>query len=83
MGQPGSSDALEGEILTAVQHSEGLDFKTRIEHIESALIIEALREAKWNQSEAARVLRIPLRTMTRKMQAYGIAKLGFGMKNNG
>jgi len=45
---------------------------------EAKLILEALRQARWNQSEAARRLRLPRRTLVYKLKALGIAKLGYG-----
>jgi len=53
---------------------EVVDFRTRIQRHEAELILEALRESGWNQSEAARRLNMPLRTMVRKVQAYGLRK---------
>jgi DNA-binding NtrC family response regulator len=53
---------------------EVVDFRTRIQRHEAELILEALRESGWNQSEAARRLNMPLRTMVRKIQAYGLHK---------
>ena len=49
-------------------------FKDRIQRYEAELIHDALREASWNQSEAARRLRMPLRSMVRKVQLYGLAR---------
>jgi DNA-binding NtrC family response regulator len=56
------------------QGDEVLDFRTRIQRHEAELILEALRESGWNQSEAARRLNMPLRTMVRKVQAYGLRR---------
>jgi len=55
-----------------------LDFKELVQQYELRLILEALRQASWNQSEAARRLRIPRRTLVHKMRTLGIRKLGFG-----
>ena len=48
------------------------DFRLRIQRYEAELILEALRASGWNQSEAARRLHMPLRTMVRKIQSYGL-----------
>ena len=56
---------------------EDLDFKELVLRYECRLIIEALRSSGWNQSEAARRLRMPRRTLVHKMKALGIRKLGF------
>src|SRR5262249_43972325 len=50
------------------------DFRTQIDRFESELILTALREAGWNQTEAARRLRLPLRTFIYKMNSHGIRK---------
>jgi DNA-binding NtrC family response regulator len=50
------------------------DFRTRMDRLESEVLTEALREADWNQSETARRLRMPLRTLVYKIRAHGIRK---------
>ncbi|MCB9555019.1 MAG: sigma 54-interacting transcriptional regulator [Deltaproteobacteria bacterium] len=55
-----------------------VDFKTRVQQFEAALIKDAMARAKGNQTEAAAVLRIPLRTLVRKLKAYGIDSKGEG-----
>ena len=42
--------------------------------IERARILEALTDCRGNQSEAARVLGIPRRTLVRRLRDYGISK---------
>jgi DNA-binding NtrC family response regulator len=51
--------------------------KDRLESIEAALVVEALRAAGWNQTEAARRLNLPLRTLQHKIKALGIKKIGY------
>ncbi|MCA9664275.1 MAG: sigma 54-interacting transcriptional regulator [Myxococcales bacterium] len=51
---------------------EDLDFKTRIRNYEIALIADALEACGGNQSLAARRLRIPRRTLVRKLREYGL-----------
>ena len=41
---------------------------------ETDLIVEALKKCAGNQTEAARLLQIPVRTLAHKMQALGIKK---------
>jgi len=53
-----------------------LEFKARMQRYEEELILEALERAGWNQTAAARALRMPLRTMVRKIQAYGLSRRG-------
>jgi DNA-binding NtrC family response regulator len=49
-----------------------LPLKRRVRRFEARLIRDALARAGGNKSEAARRLRIPLRTLTHKLSAYGI-----------
>jgi DNA-binding NtrC family response regulator len=53
-------------------------FKARLQRYEAGLIVEALRDAGWNQTAAAHALGMPLRTLVHKIRALGIKKLGFG-----
>jgi DNA-binding NtrC family response regulator len=53
-------------------------FKRRVERYEAALIVEALRSTNGSQTEAARVLQLPLRTLQHKIKALGIKRLGWG-----
>ena len=61
------------EEINAAVAGVGLDFKGRLQAYEASLIRRALREARGNKTEAARLLSIPLRTVTRKVQIYGLA----------
>ncbi|MEJ7732336.1 MAG: sigma 54-interacting transcriptional regulator [Polyangiaceae bacterium] len=56
----------------------GDGFKRRVERYEAALIVEALRSTGGSQTEAARVLQLPLRTLQHKIKALGIKRLGWG-----
>ena len=60
-----------------IMQTEGLDFKQRLQRIETALILDALKLEGWNQTAAAKRLGIPFRTMTYKMKAYGIRRAGY------
>ncbi|PIE18075.1 MAG: hypothetical protein CSA65_06490 [Proteobacteria bacterium] len=53
-------------------------FKVRVQRYERALILDALRAAKGNQSDAARRLRIPRRTLVHKLKSLGIRDLVAG-----
>jgi transcriptional regulator with PAS, ATPase and Fis domain len=55
-----------------------LDLRQRVTRIEAELIIEALRRTGGNRTAAARLLCIPIRTLSRKMETYKIRSLGFG-----
>jgi len=55
------------------------DLRARMMRHEAEVIVEVLRSCGWNQTEAARKLDVPLRTLVHKIKAHGIKKLGFGV----
>ncbi|KYF82697.1 Fis family transcriptional regulator [Sorangium cellulosum] len=71
------SGGASGPGSSASPMSGGL--KTRLEQIEADLLLQALRASDWNQTEAARRLELPLRTLQHKIKVYGIKKLGYGV----
>jgi DNA-binding NtrC family response regulator len=73
---PAASATSEDSSSTAA--SAELGFKGRVEEFEGKLIVEALRACSWNQTEAARWLKLPLRTLQHKIKALGIKRLGYG-----
>jgi DNA-binding NtrC family response regulator len=52
----------------------GAAFKERVRRYEVELIVDALRRAEGNQTAAARLLEMPLRTLVHKLKSYGIKK---------
>jgi len=48
------------------------DFKTRVREYETEMILDALDKAGGNQRAAARLLQIPLRTLTSKLELYSL-----------
>ncbi len=50
------------------------DYKEHVRRYESELILRALHKHNGNQTEAARTLNLPLRTLVHKIQTYGIKK---------
>ena len=54
------------------------DFKERVKQqtqkLETEMIVEALRRTNGNQTEAAKLLNMPVRTFTHKMKELGIKK---------
>ena len=50
------------------------DFKSQVRGYETQLILDALQRSEGNQTEAAKVLRMPLRTLVHKIKSYGIKK---------
>ncbi len=51
------------------------DLKLKLQRYESQLILDALRSTRWNQTEAARALGMPLRTLVHKIKVLDIKKL--------
>ncbi|HET7503836.1 MAG TPA: sigma 54-interacting transcriptional regulator [Kofleriaceae bacterium] len=50
------------------------DYREHVRRYEAELIVRALHKHKGNQTEAARALNLPLRTLVHKIQTYGIKK---------
>lgn len=50
-------------------------FKDRIKDYETQLILDALKRADGNQTAAAKMLKMPLRTLVHKIKLYGIKKM--------
>jgi DNA-binding NtrC family response regulator len=49
-------------------------FKDRVRHYETELILDALKRTGGNQTQAAKLLGMPLRTFVHKLKTYGIKK---------
>ena len=52
------------------------ELRARLQEVEAAVLREALEAAGWNQSEAARRLGMPIRTLSHKAKALGLKKPG-------
>jgi len=50
------------------------DYKEHVRRYEAELILRALHKHNGNQTEAARALNLPLRTLVHKIRSYGIKK---------
>jgi DNA-binding NtrC family response regulator len=50
------------------------DYREQLRRYEADLILRALHKHNGNQTEAARALNLPLRTLVHKIQSYGIKK---------
>jgi DNA-binding NtrC family response regulator len=50
------------------------DYREHVRRYEAELILRALHKHNGNQTEAARALNLPLRTLVHKIQSYGIKK---------
>jgi DNA-binding NtrC family response regulator len=78
----GLSDTSRGDLPPALPEDERVwekirlkgasSFKERINCFESELLCDALSDSAWNKSEAARLLKIPLRTLMHKVKAFGL-----------
>jgi DNA-binding NtrC family response regulator len=78
-----TSGEREGEEPALGAAGRADSFKVRLMRYEAEIIVEALREAGWNQTAAANALGMPLRTLVHKMKALGIKKLGYGHGQDG
>ena len=58
----------------AIEDQGSADYRERVRKFETELIIRALHKANGNQTEAAKALNLPLRTLVHKIQTYGIKK---------
>jgi DNA-binding NtrC family response regulator len=70
-----SPDALAKPTAIPPALVEDVDFKERVRQYEVNLILSALKRCEGNQTQAAKMLRIPLRTLVHKIKAYGIRKM--------
>jgi DNA-binding NtrC family response regulator len=52
------------------------DLRARLQDYEALILFEALEAAGWNQSEAARRLGMPIRTLSHKVKVLGLKKPG-------
>ena len=62
-----------GHCVAGGQDPEA-DFKTRMSRYEVRVLVEALVQTGWNQTRAARLLQMPLRTLVHKIKVHGIKK---------
>ncbi|MDQ1256175.1 MAG: two-component system, NtrC family, response regulator AtoC, partial [Candidatus Hydrogenedentes bacterium] len=61
---------MQQEPAASVQTEESVEPGTRMEDVERAAILKALRECQFNRTEAARTLGISRRTLTYRLQTY-------------
>jgi len=66
--------AARGQAGEAEPADEPGDYKEHVRRYEAELILRALHKHNGNQTEAARSLNLPLRTLVHKIQTYGIKK---------
>jgi DNA-binding NtrC family response regulator len=78
VAEPGADrEAMSEGEEPAPALAEGADIRARLLRYEAKLIVEALRDTQWNQTEAAHALGMPLRTLVHKIKTLGIRKLGY------
>jgi DNA-binding NtrC family response regulator len=58
---------------------QGESFRACMERIESEVIVDALQVAGGSQTEAARLLEMPRRTLVHKIKVLGIKRRGYGV----
>jgi DNA-binding NtrC family response regulator len=79
-GVTGGGGAAGGAAFPDSSPDPALDYKERLrlemQRYETAMIVDALERARGNVTAAAQALKIPVRTLTHKMQALGIKKRG-------
>ncbi len=63
-----------GAAAPGLEVAGDADFRDRVRAYETQLILDALERTAGNQTQAAKLLRMPLRTLVHKMRAYGIKK---------
>jgi DNA-binding NtrC family response regulator len=72
-GRP-TSPASAGSVLRTIDELTGAPFRDRVRDYEVKLITDALDAAAGNQSRAAEMLRMPLRTLVHKIRTYNLKK---------
>jgi len=65
---------VQGATPAAPEADPDADFKERVKAYETQLILDALARTGGNQTQAAKILRMPLRTLVHKIKSYGIKK---------
>lgn len=70
--EPASHPAYEFDSDVPPSAGGAGDYRTRMQQYETQLILDALEHSLWNQTEAARRLKMPLRTLVHKLKALGI-----------
>lgn len=68
-GPPPPTDSSPGDEAPA-----GGDLRSHLQAYEAQILFETLQATGWNQSEAARRLGVPIRTLSHKVKAFGLKK---------
>ncbi len=67
---------LSATVLQADEATPASDLRDNVQRYERQVILEALRAASGNRTEAARALSIPVRTLSHKIKQHGISNKG-------
>ena len=70
----GGSRVQPAPVAEPADDNDASDYRERVRKFETDLILRALHKANGNQTEAAKALNLPLRTLVHKIQTYGIKK---------
>ena len=70
-----AAPAAEASPMPADPPESMPDFKTQMQQAEIEVIVRALRRTQLNQTEAARLLQMPLRTLVHKMKVLDIRRI--------
>ena len=70
----GGSRQIDSAEPADSEGDESADYREHVRRYEAKLIMAALHKAEGNQTEAARALGLPLRTLVHKIKVYGIKK---------
>jgi len=72
--RPSESSALAERAAAPVFSGTGEPIRGTVRHYEASKLREALEAARWNRSEAAQKLAIPVRTLSYRMKVLGLKK---------
>ena len=71
-GSAGAASSTSTSGSVRIDPGEDVAFKDRMKQIEIDLILDALKRSNWNQTQAAKLLKMPLRTLAYKIKSYGL-----------
>jgi DNA-binding NtrC family response regulator len=69
-----TAEPTQGSDGSASVPAETLPLRDEVRAFEARCILNALERSDWNQSRAAELLEVPLRTLVRRMSMHGIKK---------
>ena len=63
---------VEDQTIISLDEIDGDDLKSKVDNFEKQLILNSLEKAKWNRNEVCTRLKLPRRTLSYKINKYGI-----------